>query len=154
MTPILLVDALVKRIKQIVHDFDLETKKDDLTKTPEVYAGYLPPKLKSREEDDFPYILVRFLTESDNENDVASIRLIIGTFSEDEQDGWRDPLNIATRIKIALKKSPALDSFSLRDRIKIELFEEQPYPYWFAMMDMDFDMPQVQLDWSENGLDY
>ena len=150
MTPIELVDALVEFLKEVVKEYDLSTKVDGISKAPDVHAGYLPPKSKDDSATEFPYIIVRYLSEDDVDADTVNVGLIIGTHSEDEQNGWRDPLNIATRIKIALKKVRYIDSYSLSGPIKIELFEEQPFPYWFAIMDLNFNIPQVQFEWSDN----
>lgn len=153
MTPLELVDELIKFLRKTVKDYNLETKLDGIRKAPDVYSGYLPSKTRDDDVTIFPYIIVRFLSEEDSDEDTVNIRLIIGTYSEDDQDGWRDVVNIATRIKIALKKVQVIGSYSLGDKIKIELFEEQPFPQWFATMDLSFTIPQVQLDWSEHGLE-
>lgn len=154
MTPIELVDALVDFIKAAVKDYDLSTKIEGLSKAPEVYSGYLPPKIKGDDASEFPYILVRYLSGEDDETDTVDIALIIGAYSEDEQNGWRDPLNIATRIKIAIKKAGIIGPYALTGKVKTELFEEQPFPYWFAVMELRFNIPQVQIDWSEYDFDY
>jgi hypothetical protein len=154
MTPIDLVDELVKFIKDVVKDYDFTTKKKGVLKAPSVYPGYLP----SKEDDDdtltpndYPFVIVRFLSESDDQelNDTVDIRILIGTYSEDEQNGWRDPVNMATRIKLHLKKKPIIGPFSLTDKIQIELFEEQLKPFWHLIMDLSFNIPKVQPDWSE-----
>jgi hypothetical protein len=152
MTPIELVDGLVEFISFTVKDFDLSTKVDGINKSPSVYAGYLPPVDDEDETlapQDYPFIIVRFLSETDdNDSDIANIRLVIGTHSEDEQNGWRDALNIATRVKIALKKSQFIGPFALTGKIQTELFEEQLRPFWHIIMDLSFNTPQVQTEWS------
>ncbi|MCT8975497.1 hypothetical protein N4T77_02685 [Clostridium sp. CX1] len=154
MTPIELVDELVGFIKQAVKEYDLSTKANGITKAPEVYSGYLPSKGKGEDSSEFPYVIVRYISEEDNEDDTVSIRIIIGAYNEDEQNGWRDPLNIATRLKVAFRRTQIIGSFSLKDKIEIELFEEQPFPYWFAIMDLNFYIQKVQMDWSEHNFDF
>jgi hypothetical protein len=159
MTPIDLVDELVEFIKGVVKDYDLTTKVEGVNKAPSVYAGYLPPQDDEEEENeevltpkDYPFVIVRFLNDTDNINSDESIniRLVIGTRSEDEQNGWRDTLNIATRIKIELKKQQIIGPFALAGKVETELFEEQLRPYWHAIMDLSFDIPQVQTEWSDD----
>lgn len=153
MTPIELVDGLVESIKGVVKDYDLSTKVDGVKKSPSVYAGYLPPDDDEDENlapQDYPFVIVRFLSDTDeNDSDTTNIRLVIGTHSEDEQNGWRDALNIATRIKIELKKKQIIGPFALIGKIQTELFEEQLRPYWHVIMDLSFNIPQVQTEWSE-----
>ncbi|MDX8367780.1 hypothetical protein [Cytobacillus sp. IB215665] len=156
-TPINLVDELVKFIEGVVKEYDLTTKIKGENKAPSVYAGYLPPEDDDGEErltpQDYPFVIARFVSNTDDfsNGDSVNIRLVIGTYSEDEQNGWRDTLNIATRIKIELKKKQILGAFALTNQIQVELFEEQLVPFWHAIMDLSFNEPQVQ---SETGFDY
>lgn len=154
MNPVELVDKLVDFSKKVVKDYDLPTKNGESSKSPNIYPGYLPDKKKGDEQSEFPYVIIRFLSEQDKEDDKVNIRFIIATYSEDEVNGWRDPVNIATRIKIALKKQQIFGPFSLNGEIKIDLFEDQPFPQWFATMDVTFVIPQVQMDWSEQNFGY
>ncbi|SHN77263.1 hypothetical protein [Desulfitobacterium chlororespirans] len=154
MTPIELVDSLVAFFKKAAAEYDLATK-TGAGKPPQVYAGYLPPKDKGDDSNEFPFIIVRYLEEDDN-NEATEVKIgvIIGTYCEDEQTGWRDPLNIATRLKIALKKAEVIGPYSLTRSIKVDLFEDQPFPYWYTTMEVSFYIPQVQIDWSEHHFDY
>lgn len=160
MTPIELVDELVSFIEQVVKEFDLSTKVKGENKSPSVYAGYLPPP---DEEDsgvdttpkDYPFVIVRFVSETDdiNVDDTVNIRLVIGTHSEDEQNGWRDAMNIATRIKIELKKAQSIGPFLLRGKVQTELFEEQLRPFWHAITELSFAIPQVKPEWSDDSFE-
>lgn len=154
MNPIGLVDELVKHIGEVVKNYDLTTKIEGVNKIPSVYAGYLPPKDDDDEEltpNDYPFVIIRFLSDEDeiDADNLASVRIVIGTHSEDDQNGWRDPLNIATRLKIALKKKQTFGPFALTGKVQTELFEEQLRPYWHAIMDLSFHIPQVQFEWSD-----
>jgi len=153
MTPIDLVDELVEFLKKVIKNYDLSTKMNGISKRPSVYAGYLPTQDEEDDDelktpDDYPCILVRFIMDQDdiNQDDLTSIRLIIGTYSIDDQSGWRDTLNIATRIKTELKKQHVFGPFSLIGTVQTELFEEQLRPYWHGIMDIDFCIPQVQAE--------
>lgn len=155
MTPIELVDGLVEFIKNVVKEYDMTTKVKGQNKVPSVYAGYLPTSDEDDDDslqvNDYPFVIVRFLSDVDeiNTNDTTSIRLIIGTHSDDGQNGWRDAMNIATRIKIELKKQQILGPFSLTGKIHTELFEEQRRPFWHVIMDLNFHTPQVQVEWGD-----
>jgi hypothetical protein len=156
MTPIDLVDELVKFIDSVVKNYNLATKINGLSKIPSVYAGDIPLSDEEDEEvlvpNDYPFVIVRYLSDIDDlsDNDTTNIRIIIGTFSENDQNGWRDTVNIATRIKIELKKKQTLGPFALTGKIQTELFEEQLRPFWHAVMDLSFHIPQAQLEWSDH----
>lgn len=154
MTPIDLIDKLVEFIKGVIKEYDLSTKVGGIKKAPFVYGGYLPTPDEEEDDDDltpkdYPFVIVRFLSENDdiNTSNVTNVRILIGTHSEDEQNGWRDPLNIATRIKIELKKHQTIGPFVLTNKMNTELFEEQLRPFWHAIMDLSFNTPQVQPEW-------
>ncbi|CEG29800.1 hypothetical protein [Bacillus sp. B-jedd] len=154
MTPIELVDALVTFIEKAVKDYNLATKVNGVMKVPAVYAGYLPPEDDEEEPlkpADYPFVIVRFLSDTDDigEDETTNIGLIIGTYSDDDQNGWRDALNIATRIKIELKKNPLIGPFSLTGKIRTDIFEEQLRPFWHATMDLNFHVPQAKPEWSD-----
>lgn len=147
MTPILLVDTLIDVIKAAVTNFDLDANVSGIKKAPQVISGYLKEKKPGQKQDppDFPYVIVRYLEDTDNENEsTATVRIISGTYSEDEQNGWRDCMNVITRIKQELLKKRSFGPFRIEYPLKTELPEEQPYPEWVAMLTLNVVIPQVQ----------
>lgn len=147
MTPIELVKSVASFLEQTVNEYSLETKTGE-TKTPQVFCGETPIKDKENEKSIYPFLLVRFDSEEITSDDKVSVMVEVGTYSEDEQNGWMDPLNIATRIKIALKKKGFIGPFSL-NRIKIESVVEDFRPYWFVVMELQFNIPDVQPEWGD-----
>lgn len=147
MTPIILVDELVKFITPVVAEFDLQSNVAGVKKAPQVLAGYLKEKKPGAKQNppDFPYVIVRYLDDSDTEDgSVATVKIYAGTYSEDEQGGWRDALNILTRIKVALLKQRFIGGpFRIEYPVKTELPEEQPYPEWVAWLTLTVAIPHV-----------
>lgn len=143
------VDALIEHITPAVSDFSLETNvRGHAFKAPKVRAGYLAEKKPgpSQSPPDFPYVIVRFLEDNDtDDSNIAQIRIIAGTYSQDEENGWRDALNVATRVKQHLLAHPCFDSaFRVMRPIRTELPEEQPFPEWVAMLTIHVQLPQVR----------
>lgn len=146
MTPIVLVDRLVEFIKPVVAEFELDSNIVGIKKSPQVISGYLQEKKPNQKQDppDFPYVIVRYLTDTDEqEEDKASIKIIAGTYSEDTQDGWRDPMNVITKIKEALMKQRFFGAFKIEYPVKTDLPEEQPYPEWVAILNLTVTMPHM-----------
>lgn len=147
------VDDLVAFLKDELKDMLLQTKAGDL-KSPAVFDGYLPPKQSKRGEDteqeDYPFVIVRYLGDEDEifNRNVVTFRLLIGTYSQDEQHGWRDTLSVMIRIKSRLKKRQTIGSANLTGTISSALFEEQRKPIWHGVMEVEFEIPQIQRDWS------
>jgi hypothetical protein len=148
MTPIVLVDELVKFIESVVDEFELQSNVSGVKKSPQVVPGWLKEKKPNQQQDppDFPYVIVRYIEDNDTGNgNLATVRIIAGTYSEDVQDGWRDCMNVLTRIKVALLKQPIVGKvFRVEHLIKTELPEEQPFPEWVAFMTLNVTMPSVQ----------
>lgn len=148
MTPIMLVDRLVEFIKPVVAEYVLPSNVHGVSKAPQVLAGYLPEKKPGPGQDppDFPYVIVRYLEDDDtDDNDVAKVKIIAGTYSDDTQDGWRDVLNVITKIKTALLKQRFFGPFKLEKPVKTELPEDQPYPEWVAFLNLsNIIIPQIQ----------
>ncbi len=154
MTPIGLVDALEDKIKEIIKNFDLKFKaegtNDGGTKVPQVSTHYLPDKKRDQEttpEPDYPHVIIRFIEEKHN---TALVHIIAGTYEPDSTKGWRDPLNILTRIKQELIKEGTLASFSLvESSYTTELFEDQVVPQWVALSTVKFEIPHPSIEGRE-----
>jgi len=147
MTPIVLVDRLKEFIIPIVANFELQSNVAGIKKAPEVISGYLPEKKPGSKQNppDLPCVIVRYLEDNDTgDGDTAKVKIIAGTYSEDEQDGWRDCMNVITRIKESLMEQRFLGPFKIEYPVKTELPEEQPYPEWVAFMTLTVAIPQIQ----------
>lgn len=148
MTPIILVDKLIEFIKPVVAEFELQTNVAGVKKAPQVIAGYLQEKKPAQKQDppDFPYVIVRYLEDTDTgDGDAATVKVYAGTYSEDIQDGWRDCMNVITRIKEALLEQRFIGGvFKIEYPVKTELPEEQPYPEWVAILTLTVAIPHVQ----------
>lgn len=181
MTPIKLIDELVKFIQEALKEMELSTKTEGVNSTISVFSGYLPDEvnrnIKKVNEyrslkkvqvdnelvdiskdllDHYPYVIARFTGEVDEfeKDDVVSITLIISTYDNDSQNGWRDVMNIATRLKTELKARPMVGSFVLNEKIVVNLFEEQECPFWFGTMDLEFIIPQVQEELPDSAFEF
>lgn len=154
-----MTDELVAFFTKELAEMRLQTKDDNVFKAPTVYDGYLPPKKNARrgeedtEQDDYPYVIVRFLLEEDDLKDenIMKFRFIIGTYSKDERQGWRENLHVMNRMKFALKEVGFVGPGELTGKIESALFEEQMKPMWHGVMEVSFATPIVQLDRSELG---
>lgn len=152
MHAIELVDTLKNFLQEKLKDMELQTKVSDMLKAPTVHSGYLPPKPSKRDEEtepeDYPFVIVRYLGHGDKIHDkkTMAVRIIIGTYNKDEQNGWRENLNVWNRIELALKEAQVVGSFNLAGQIDFELFEEQMRPSWHSAAVLEFEAPQLQWD--------
>lgn len=147
MTPVMLVDRLIDFIKPVVAEYVLKSNVPGIAKAPQVISGYLKEKRRGELQDppDFPYVIVRYLEDDDTDNgSIAKLIIIAGTHSEDTQDGWRDCMNVITKIKAALLKQRFFGPFKIEKPVKTELPEEQPYPEWVAFLTLNVTIPQIQ----------
>ena len=149
-----LVDTLKDFLQDKLKDMELQTKVPEILKAPTVYGGYLPPKPSraGRDEEtdpeDYPFVIVRYLGHGDKIHDkkTIAVRIVIGTYSKDEQNGWRENLNVWNRIELAVKETQAVGPFNLAGQIDFDLFEEQMRPSWHSAAVLEFEAPQVQWD--------
>jgi len=134
MTPVLLVDEIKSFIEEVVKNYWLETNKDT-NKAPQVVTGYLPPK-KSTPDPDYPFVIVRLVEGSDSQDGATvTVKIIVGTYSEDVQNGWRDVASIIQRIWTELfKKRIIAQKYRVEYPMKFEMSEEQPFPEWVGIM--------------------
>jgi hypothetical protein len=135
MSTVLLVDELKEFVNTVVKEYCLETNKPGVEKEPQVVTGYLPPK-KLTEIPDYPFVIVRLAKGIDNqEGAMVTVKIIVGTYSEDAQNGWRDVANIIQRIWTELYKRRIIaNKFRVEYPMEFEIPEEQPYPEWIGIM--------------------
>lgn len=151
-----ILDDLVVFLEDALKDMLLQTKAG-VEKAPAIFDGYLPPKQNANkrgqedtEQEDYPFVIVRYVGDEDDlfKENIISFKFLIGTYSNDEQHGWRDTMSVMIRIKTKLREQQAIGSANLTGTISTALFEEQRKPMWHGMMQVDFDMPQIQRNWS------
>jgi len=147
MTPVMMIDELVERIKEIVQQLRLGTTDPDIQRAPQVWAETVPKKSATESgSSDVPWVIVRFIEdEEDDDRCLATVRIITGTFSEDEREGWRDILNVTTRIKSELLKNPLFggNRFRIERPFLTEIPEEQPFPVWIGVQTVKVAMPKI-----------
>ncbi|WP_342471636.1 hypothetical protein MHH70_12525 [Metasolibacillus sp. FSL H7-0170] len=146
-----ILDDLVTFLQKEMADYILKTK-DGIEKAPTVYGGYLPPKVNKRrgedspEQEDYPFIIVRYLGDEDRmfDSNQVTYRILVGTYNEDEQNGWRDTIGLMIRVKTKLREEQYIGAASLTGTIESALFENQMKPSWHGVMEVTFDIPQIQ----------
>lgn len=118
----------------------------DVTTVPAVHIGYLPKKTHVNvEENEFPFVILRPLEgeDSDHETGFATIKLLFGTKSDDDE-GFIDVLNVMERVRIALLKKRVLDQrYRLELPYKWKFHEEQPEPEWIGEATTKWLLPTV-----------
>jgi hypothetical protein len=127
-----LVKALMECIEEAVKDYRLPVK-NGVERAPRVINGYLPPKRTKRDEDDFPFIVVRAEGGTCNsESTETQVSIIIGCYSQ-EVVGHEYCINVMTRIKEAITSLPngtLAKRYVLEYPITWDMVADQPYPQW------------------------
>lgn len=151
ITPVYLVEELRDLTEEVVKNYFLETKQKDFCKPPQVVTGYLPPKQPRYKDDsgddipDFPFVIVRLIKGLDAQQSAnAVVKFIIGIYSEDPTEGWKDIASIIERIRQELcKKYIIAKRYQLEKPIKWEIPEEQPFPQWIGEIITTWTAAQV-----------
>lgn len=153
MTSVGLIDTLTDMIKQWVSEYRLETSHRGERKAPQVRQQFLPPKKREQEIPDYPHVIVRYIGERiKNETNRVQIHIIAGTVCDDHDVGFRDVLNVLTRIRNEMLKQKTFQAFELEEEgLAIEIPEEQLAPEWVGYIAAEYITPKVQ---SEGGFLY
>lgn len=144
-----LTKAIEEFIAEAVKDFRLPVENGEM-REPKVIDGYLPPK-RSKEDDDFPFVLVRAESGvAEMGSTTTTVSFIVGCYTK-EVDGYRYCVNVMTRIKNALtmlQDGVLANKYQLRFPIEWSLVPEQPYPYWQLEMTTNwlYNTPQFELE--------
>lgn len=113
---------------------------------PAIYEGYIPPKNLLPDEFAVPSITVGIEGGTDNDNDSEiTFRLTFAVFAYDggygdgdvidHMQGYTDLIHLLTETKAALAKDVQIGgAFAVKKPIVWKMYEEQPYPYWYATM--------------------
>lgn len=143
----IMMDELIEEIKRATKHLQFETK-NKTYRAPQVIDGYLPPKNPKDPQsiEDFPFVIVRYLNdEGQVENSTAQVKIICGIYSEDDQRGWRDFLNLSNTIKTHLMSKSFLGKcFEVQLPIKREFPEEQGVPEWIGWLTLTIAIPNIQ----------
>lgn len=140
MTENHLTQALRAFLAEALKDFSYLAQDGRTEGAPKIVNGFLPPK-KEPDGRDWPFVVVRPVEGSiDEEETSISVEIIVGCWSR-EFEGYEYSLNVLSRIRNALTMLPArtLDHrFRLDFPIKWELQADQPYPSWTTVMITDW----------------
>lgn len=143
----IMMAELVKRLSAATCHLQFQTKRGEIT-GPQVFNGYMPPKdpRNPQREEDFPYVMPRYLNDESTDDDtVAQVKILCGVFSEDDQQGWMDLLNLTNCIKAdLLQKRNFGDCFEIKMPFKREFPEEQTKPEWWGWFLVKISIPNIQ----------
>jgi hypothetical protein len=141
--PIMMAE-LIKIVQQATIHLQLETK-NKTYRAPQVVKGYLPPKNPKEQQEDFPYVIARYLSdESQNDGSMAQVKLLCGIYSEDDQQGWHDLLNVMDAIKTHLLSKRFFGGcFEIELPLKRVIPEEQGAPEWVGWLTLNIAIPNI-----------
>lgn len=133
-------------LEAAVKEAHLKTKLN-VIKDPQIVLGYLDPlQEEDKGQEDFPYIIVRYINDMTlEEQSNLSLKLIFGAYSEDIE-GWVDVLHLMELVKKAVLTKPVFNFYTIDRPIKTSMPEEQPYPYFFGFMELTLTIPQLQME--------
>ncbi len=166
MTGLMLIDELVSELNKLFEHDLLNSKSGELRRI-KVFAQYLPqpkglvvkPKGEAAIEyqdfapadfeDNFPCVIVKLGEIQDSNEGVlnqaqADINLLIGAYDKTpDNQGWRDVLNIIDKVRIYLQNVRYLaNKFRLEPEMHAYLFDDQPLPVFFGVIETCWDLPR------------
>lgn len=148
MTNDQLIQSVMQRVREATKDMLLPVEGKDYLASPSVYYNDVP--VKGSEDDDFPYVIVRFYKSTMSETQkLCEVKIIVGAYSE-EPDGHRYCLIVAERIEQSLMNVRTLDCGSyIQLPIEWVNLEKQAHPYWAIAGITRWVLPTVNM-WSEH----
>lgn len=135
-------------IEEVARNERLLTKTNQ-SKMPQVKLGYLEENEYGEEKEDFPYIVIRYLKDQVNEESATvNIKILFGAYSEDSE-GWMDILHCMELIKREILKKQSFDFYTVEFPIKCTIPEEQPFPHYVGMMELELTVPRIEMEGDE-----
>ena len=148
MIPLFLQSALKEKIELVLDSRLLSSQEEKVKKIP-VFEQHLPRKVKSTsrnpENTNYPCVIV-YLDEW--ENGQAKILFIIATYdNSDDNQGYKDAVNIAERVNQELIRNPMLDKrFEMQETPKWHYSDQENFPFFFAWGETYWTIPRVERD--------
>ena len=133
MTPIKLIKALAKELREELKNFKLlaEYQAD---KKIAVYEQILPLD-KFRSDTFYPNIVVYLVrVDEDGDDSIATVNLSIGVYGGENEEGWQDLFNIAESVRQYVLTHPRIgEKFPLVTPIYFAPVppSEEPEPFFF-----------------------
>lgn len=102
-----------------------------------VFIGWLPEK-KGKEDEDYPFCLVRPVDGTAGMDGTAmSVDIVLGVYAQDVSGGCEYVLNVQRRLLNALGtlgERRLADKYALSLPVTWEMPDDQPYPVWVAVV--------------------
>jgi hypothetical protein len=154
MTPLDLMWSLKAYCKEKTKDMVLisrvsENGSEPGERPPRVFIGNLPDKEAERKQA--PYILLKLLTtKTDDEENIARVRIIIVTYSEDKQENYIQCLNVLGRITTSLLEDVVIGNrYSCQKPIETVIYDDDLEVYQIAEAMTIWELPQIQRNVAE-----
>jgi hypothetical protein len=151
MTPVILLDNLEEFIKKKTNNIKLQVRvrgteqKQEKERAADLYKMRLPTK--EDETEKVPYILLQFLTGKDGEvqeGSTCQIRIVVGTYAENDSMGAYDVLNVILRIRSELEKAGVIGGyFALKKPLEYLVYPDNTRPYFFGEMITNWSIPEI-----------
>lgn len=158
MTTPELEDALVEFVSANTSELRFRSNiETDEEIAPHVYCAFIPRNVVGEivvgEITTYPAIIIRARQGSGGwERELVTVEIIIGTFDPRlDQQGSRDCLNLVERLKSRFREQSIVrERFPIRMPLNWQVNkriqsaaggEYNAYPYYFAEMQIDFDLP-------------
>lgn len=158
MSTVLLCQAIREELALIVKDLyqsnDPARDREQEFRTPKIINGYVPPR--GNDNDVIPYIIVRpsecnTVTESGINYDVIGVSLIVATYGREDGD-YEQSVVVLDRVINYFRKKPCLkNKYRMQPKVKWLIPDEQPDPIWFAILDLQWEVPTVQEVLEDDG---
>jgi hypothetical protein len=149
MTPLDLMQSLKAYCEEKTKDMILvsrvsENGSEPGERPPRVFVGNLPDK--EAESKQAPYILLKLLTtKTDDEENIARVRIIIVTFSEDKQENYIQCLNVLGKITTSLLEDVVISNrYSCQKPIETIIYDDDLEVYQIAEAMTIWELPQIQ----------
>jgi hypothetical protein len=127
-----------------LREMSFESRGGDALPAPNVWIGDLPGKRERPGKEDFPFVLLEYLEGADDlDGDGPSretVRMLVGVYAggpleADVSPAYQDLTNALDRLRRRALAHPRLAGrWTLAGRTKVELYDEQPWPYYFGSL--------------------
>lgn len=160
MNLVYLEELLREKIENAVKLLKLKNKKGELVKIKTI-TGILPPQNLSKrdEEEEYPFIVVRLHKHKEEDEALATFKIIVAICAEGEnaetrkkdfqtenyRQGHYDLVTIVEKIRQELLKDLRIGEGLIKKPFEAEIFLEQPFPYMYAEINIGVEFRGIPI---------
>lgn len=155
MTPVILLEKLKAFISDKIGDYEFPVKtKEEEPQLRKLKIFKMGVPSKNTTAENAPYVLLQVYDGEDRReakdkkeglpDSTCFIRILAVMYTEDEEEGRLQALEVITSIRLELEKAGVIDEFELLMPLTYTVYTDNTYPYFIGEINTLWRLPPIK----------